>query len=115
GGRARRARPVGDHRGGDGGRLVPRVPERDVRARRRRRGGAVSDPPRGVVIAIDGPAGAGKSTLARRLAVELDLPYVNTGLMYRALTARALGDALDLDDGPGLARAAAGKIGRAHV
>jgi len=68
----------------------------------------VSDPPRGVVIAIDGPAGAGKSTLARRLAVELDLPYVNTGLMYRALTARALGDGLDLDDGPGLARAAAG-------
>ena len=66
----------------------------------------MSDPPRGVVIAIDGPAGAGKSTLARRLAVELALPYVNTGLMYRALTARALGDALDLDDGPGLARAA---------
>ena len=60
------------------------------------------------MIAIDGPAGAGKSTLARRLAVELDLPYVNTGLMYRALTARALGDGLDLDDGPGLARAAAG-------
>ena len=38
------------------------------------------------VISIDGAAGSGKSTLARRLAIELDLPYVNTGLMYRALT-----------------------------
>ena len=45
------------------------------------------------VIAIDGAAGSGKSTLARALAVELDLPYVNTGLMYRAvaLKARRLG------------------------
>jgi hypothetical protein len=34
------------------------------------------------VIAIDGLAGSGKSTLARRLAAELGLPYVNTGLMY---------------------------------
>src|SRR5207249_10380709 len=42
------------------------------------------------VIAIDGPAGSGKSTLARALALELDLPYVNTGLMYRALTAEAI-------------------------
>ena len=41
------------------------------------------------VIAIDGAAGSGKSTLARRLAVELDLPYVNTGLMYRAVALKA--------------------------
>lgn len=55
------------------------------------------------VVAIDGPAGSGKSTLARRLAEALGLPYVNTGLMYRALTFRALQEGLDLDDGPTLA------------
>lgn len=55
------------------------------------------------VVAIDGPAGSGKSTLARRLAKALDLPYVNTGLMYRALTLRALQQGLDLDDGAALA------------
>ncbi len=38
-----------------------------------------------VVIAIDGPAAAGKGTLARRLAVTLDLPYLDTGLLYRAV------------------------------
>lgn len=42
------------------------------------------------VVAIDGPAGSGKSTLARRLALELGLPYVNTGLMYRAVTLEAI-------------------------
>lgn len=45
---------------------------------------------RGLVVAIDGPAGAGKSTLARELARALKLPYINTGLMYRSLAARAL-------------------------
>jgi cytidylate kinase len=57
----------------------------------------------GRVIAIDGPAGSGKSTLARSLALELRLPYVNTGLMYRGLTLLAVREGLDLDDGPGLA------------
>jgi CMP/dCMP kinase len=42
------------------------------------------------VIAIDGAAGSGKSTLARGLAETLRLPYVNTGIMYRALTLAAL-------------------------
>ena len=41
------------------------------------------------VIAIDGAAGSGKSTLAYRLASQLGLPYLNTGLMYRALALRA--------------------------
>ena len=42
------------------------------------------------VVAIDGAAGSGKSTLARNLARALRLPYVNTGLMYRAVTASAI-------------------------
>lgn len=58
------------------------------------------------VIAIDGPAGAGKSTLARAVATELRLPYVNTGVMYRALAARALAVGIDPEDGPALASAA---------
>jgi cytidylate kinase len=60
------------------------------------------------VVTIDGPAGSGKSTLARRLAETLDLPYLNTGLMYRALTLRAVQRGVDLDDGPGLAALAEG-------
>ncbi|HEY1331728.1 MAG TPA: (d)CMP kinase [Actinomycetota bacterium] len=58
------------------------------------------------VIAIDGPAGSGKSTLARRLASELGLAYVNTGLMYRALAAAALRAGIGLDDEDALAGAA---------
>ncbi|EFH12191.1 (d)CMP kinase, partial [Teichococcus cervicalis] len=38
----------------------------------------------GLVVAVDGPAAAGKGTLARRLAAELGLPYLDTGLLYRA-------------------------------
>ena len=58
--------------------------------------------PHGLVIAIDGAAGSGKSTLARGLAGALGLPYVNTGLMYRALTRAALDEGLDFDDGAAL-------------
>jgi len=42
----------------------------------------VSDP---TVIAIDGPAGSGKSTVARALAVRVGIPYLDTGAMYRAV------------------------------
>jgi cytidylate kinase len=51
-----------------------------------------------VIVAIDGPAGAGKSTVARRLAERLRFRYLDTGAMYRALTwlARQQGVALDL-------------------
>lgn len=42
------------------------------------------------VVALDGPSGTGKSTVARALAVELGLRYLNTGAMYRALTWAAL-------------------------
>jgi cytidylate kinase len=50
------------------------------------------------VIAIDGPAGAGKSTVARELAARLHLEYLDTGAMYRAVTFAALRNGLDLDD-----------------
>lgn len=43
-----------------------------------------------LVIAVDGPAAAGKGTLARRLAAELGLPYLDTGLLYRAVGRRVL-------------------------
>jgi cytidylate kinase len=53
-----------------------------------------------VIVAIDGPAGAGKSTVARQLAERLGFRYLDTGAMYRALTwlARQRGVALDLAD-----------------
>jgi len=54
------------------------------------------------VVAIDGVAGSGKSTLARGLARALGLPYVNTGLMYRALAASALDHDVVMDDEAGL-------------
>ena len=43
-----------------------------------------------MIIAIDGPAAAGKGTLARRLAAETGLPYLDTGLLYRAVGRRVL-------------------------
>src|SRR5215218_2611784 len=52
-----------------------------------------------MIVAIDGPAGAGKSTVARRLAERLQFRYLDTGAMYRALTWLALKRAFDLSDG----------------
>jgi len=53
------------------------------------------------VIAIDGPAGSGKSTVARRLADRLGLEYLDTGAMYRAVTFAALRRGIDpADVGP---------------
>ncbi|MEW9033815.1 MAG: (d)CMP kinase, partial [Planifilum fimeticola] len=51
-----------------------------------------------LTVAIDGPAGAGKSTVARRVADELGLLYVDTGAMYRAITWKALQSGIDLSD-----------------
>lgn len=59
--------------------------------------------PADTVIAIDGPAGSGKSTTARALARHLDLTYVDTGAMYRALTWTAGDAGVADDDGPALA------------
>ena len=49
-----------------------------------------------ITIAIDGPAGAGKSTVAKSLAKALNVFYLDTGAMYRALTLKALREKLDL-------------------
>jgi CMP/dCMP kinase len=56
-----------------------------------------------VVIAIDGPAGAGKSTVARAVADALGYRYLDTGAMYRAVTLAALRAGIGSDDAPGLA------------
>ncbi len=59
-----------------------------------------------MVIAIDGPAGAGKSTVARGLAKRLGFVYLNSGAMYRAVALKALESSADLDDGEAIARLA---------
>jgi CMP/dCMP kinase len=56
----------------------------------------------GAVVAIDGPAGAGKSTLARALAEVLGLAYLNTGAMYRAVAAAAIRAGVSPDDASAL-------------
>jgi cytidylate kinase len=56
-----------------------------------------------VVIAIDGPAGAGKSTVARKVATALGYRYLDTGSMYRAVTLAALRAGVDSEDATALA------------
>jgi cytidylate kinase len=60
-----------------------------------------------MIVAIDGPAGAGKSTVARALAERLGFRYLDTGAMYRALTWVAMLRGVDLGDGAALAALAA--------
>jgi cytidylate kinase len=64
-----------------------------------------------LVVAIDGPAGVGKSTAARRLAERLGVPYLDTGAMYRCLGLVAVREGLDLDD----RRRVEERLGRAGV
>lgn len=59
---------------------------------------------RGFVLAIDGPAGSGKSTTARLCAERLGFRHLDTGAMYRALTLKVMRTKTDIADGPGLAR-----------
>ena len=60
------------------------------------------------IIAIDGPAGAGKSTVARHLARYFGLLNLETGAMYRAFALKALAGAVNLDDADGLVQLSAG-------
>ena len=55
------------------------------------------------IVAIDGPADSGKSTIARRVAKALGYTFLDTGAMYRAATWRALRDGVDLEDRDALA------------
>jgi cytidylate kinase len=60
-----------------------------------------------MIVTVDGPAGSGKSTLGRRLAVELGLPFVDTGLFYRGVTVAAVRAGLDGGDPAAAERLAA--------
>jgi len=57
------------------------------------------------IVAIDGPAGAGKSTVARRAAQQLGYAFLDTGAMYRAATWWAIDQGIDLEDPEALAEA----------
>jgi cytidylate kinase len=61
-----------------------------------------------VIVAIDGPAGSGKSTIGRRVAEALSLPFVDSGFMYRAVGAVAIDRGMRLDDADALGRLAGG-------
>jgi cytidylate kinase len=56
----------------------------------------------GLIVALDGPAGAGKSTVAKRLAKELRYRYVDTGAMYRAIALSVVQAGVDLSDEDGV-------------
>ncbi|HLH70380.1 MAG TPA: (d)CMP kinase [Candidatus Dormibacteraeota bacterium] len=60
-----------------------------------------------MIVAIDGPAGSGKSAVGRRVAAALGLPFIDSGLLYRAVGARALESGIDLDDADALTELAA--------
>ncbi len=58
------------------------------------------------VIAIDGPAGVGKGTLAKQLATRLDFHYLDSGAVYRALASKAIQEQVAIDDTEGLVKLA---------
>ena len=58
----------------------------------------INEDTKATVVTIDGPAGAGKSTIAKTLAAKLGFAYLDTGAMYRALTLKALVNEVNLED-----------------
>ncbi|HKV43241.1 MAG TPA: (d)CMP kinase [bacterium] len=85
-------------------RLIARrpAPHRSGRGPRRIRGG-VDAPPTALAVAIDGPMGSGKSTVAREVARRLAFRYVDTGAMYRAIAVAACRRGVPVDDPAALA------------
>lgn len=78
---------------------------------RGRRAGPERDAGVTLTVAIDGPSGAGKSTVGHALAMAIGATFVDTGLMYRALTLAAVESGVDVNDGAALgALAAASRI-----
>jgi cytidylate kinase len=55
-----------------------------------------------MIVTIDGPAGSGKSTVGRKLAAMLEIAYLDTGAMYRAIALAAIKGGIDLDNQPAL-------------
>jgi CMP/dCMP kinase len=68
---------------------------------------SMSESSRPLIVAIDGPSGAGKGTVAREIARRLDYKHLDTGAMYRAVAWKALQEAVALDDEDGVAAVAA--------
>jgi cytidylate kinase len=68
---------------------------------------AATPPQKKLIIAIDGPSGAGKGTVARVIARELGYRHVDSGAMYRAIGWKALQDGVPLDDGAAIGQLAA--------
>jgi len=64
----------------------------------------------GLQIAIDGPSGSGKGTVARMLAAEIGLPVLDSGLLYRLIGAVAIDRGIDMDDGDALAGLVSGML-----
>jgi cytidylate kinase len=60
-----------------------------------------------LIVAIDGPAGVGKSTTSKLVATQLGLPHIDTGAMYRAIALKAVRNGVALDDEPRLSELAA--------
>jgi len=58
--------------------------------------------PKGIIVAIDGPAGVGKSTIGKAVAARLNYSFISTGKMYRALAWKALSSGVDLENESGL-------------
>ena len=57
-----------------------------------------------VIVAIDGPVGVGKSSVARGVARELSIPFLDTGAMYRAVALMAQQEAVEIEDTSALVR-----------
>src|SRR5690606_15322915 len=105
--RHHRARPGQRDRSGDHRGQLPGLRRADEPPRRPPRAGGVGSLPARRVIAVDGPAASGKTTLACRLAAHFGLPFLDTGLLYRAVAWKLLQAGKPFTDSAAAAAAAA--------